>query len=112
MARHRNALIKLVSENSSRRRQVYELLWPRSVMDIAAYIVNSHLRIKVRPGARKTEILDREGVILHMAVAAPPEDGKAIAEVERFLTKLTGRKATIKSGFSSKEKLVHLTAGR
>jgi uncharacterized protein YggU (UPF0235/DUF167 family) len=43
---------------------------------------------------------------LHVAVAAQPEDGKANAELERFLTKLTRRKAKVKSGFASREKVV------
>lgn len=69
-------------------------------------ISNARLRIKVKPNARKSAVLKIEDGILHLAIAAPPEDGRANAEVERFLTKLTGRKAVIKSGFTSKEKLI------
>lgn len=72
-------------------------------------IINDHLRIKVKPNARKTELLKVEEGIAHLAIAAKPEDGAANAEVERYLSKLSGRKAIIKSGFSSKEKLVQFT---
>lgn len=72
-------------------------------------IQNDRLRIKVKPNARKSAVLKCEDGVLHLAIAAPPEEGKANAEVERFLTKLAGRKATIKSGFTSREKLILLT---
>lgn len=72
-------------------------------------IQNDRLRIKVKPNARKSAVLKCEDGVLHLAIAAPAEDGKANAEVERFLTKLAGRKATIKSGFTSREKLILLT---
>lgn len=71
-------------------------------------IRDDHLRVKVKPNARKSEAIKVEDGVLHLAIAAQPEDGKANAEVERFLTRLTGRKARIKSGFTSKEKLVVL----
>jgi uncharacterized protein len=71
-------------------------------------IQNNHLRVKVKPNSRTTKLLKIEDGVTFLEVAAPPEDGKANAEVERFLRKLTGRTATIKSGFASKEKLVQL----
>jgi uncharacterized protein YggU (UPF0235/DUF167 family) len=79
-------------------------------MDISSCIVNNHLHVRVKPGSRKSAVLKVEetvkGRIVHLAIAAQPADGKANAEVERFLTKLVKRKATIKSGFTSKEKLL------
>lgn len=69
-------------------------------------IINNRLRVRVKPNSRKSELLKVEEGVAHLAIAAPPEDGKANAEVERFLTRLVKRKATIKSGFTSKEKLV------
>jgi uncharacterized protein YggU (UPF0235/DUF167 family) len=77
-------------------------------MDINSAIANNRLRIKVKPGARTSELLKIENSIAHIAIAAKAEDGKANDEVERFLSRLTRRKATIKSGFTSKEKLVML----
>ena len=80
------------------------------IMDVSSCIVNNHLRVRVKPNCRKSEVLKieetAEGKIVHLAIAAQPEDGKANAEVERFLTKFVKRKATIKSGFTSKEKLI------
>jgi uncharacterized protein YggU (UPF0235/DUF167 family) len=69
-------------------------------------IVNNHLQIRVKANTRLSAVLAIEGEIVHLAIAAAPEDGKANVEVERFLTKLVGRTATIKSGFTSKRKLV------
>jgi uncharacterized protein (TIGR00251 family) len=69
-------------------------------------IVNNHLRIQVKPNARASKLLNITAGVVHLAIAAPPENGKANAEAEKFLTKLVGRKATIKSGFTSKTKLV------
>lgn len=68
----------------------------------------NRLRIRVRTNARKTAITKIEQGLVHLDVAAPPEDGKANKEIEKFLTKQSGRKATIKSGFTSKEKSVEL----
>jgi uncharacterized protein len=73
---------------------------------VAACIKNNQLRIKAKPGARETKILKIENNVVHIAIAAQPEDGKANHELERFLTKLLKRKAVMKSGFSSREKVV------
>jgi uncharacterized protein len=78
-------------------------------MEILAAVIHDRLHINVKTNARKTEILKIEEGVVHLAVAAPPEDGKANAEIERFLSKLLKRKARIKSGFTSKEKLVVLS---
>ena len=67
------------------------------------------LNVIFHPNARKTAIREIRDGVVHLDVAAPPEDGKANAEIERFLSKLAGKKAKIKSGFSGKEKLVQFT---
>jgi uncharacterized protein (TIGR00251 family) len=76
--------------------------------NISSAISNNHVRVRVKPNARKTMMTKIEQGILFLDIRAPPEDGKANAEVERYLTKLLGRKAVIKTGFASKEKLVAL----
>ncbi len=63
------------------------------------------VQVKVRPGARKNEVLKFEDELV-VAISAKPEDGKANLELEKYLSKLSGKKAVIKSGFSSKRKLV------
>ena len=77
-------------------------------MDIASCIINNRLHVKVKPGARVSKVMSIEDSIVHLAIAAQPEDGKANAEVEKFLTRLLKKKARIKSGFTSKEKIVIL----
>jgi uncharacterized protein len=77
-------------------------------VDPLSCIVDDRLRVRVKPSARKTELLKVKGLLVHIAVAAPPEDGKANAELERFLSKLLKRKATVKSGFTSRDKVVAL----
>ncbi len=65
--------------------------------------------VKVKTSARKTLVLDIKDDMLYLAVAAPPEDGKANVEIEKFLSKLSGRKAIIKHGHTAKEKLVQFS---
>ncbi len=78
-------------------------------MDLDSAVRDDRLRVKVKPNARKSDVLKVEDGIVHLAIAAKPEDGKANAEVERLLTKLLGRKSTITSGFSGKKKTVRLS---
>ncbi|MBR9700276.1 DUF167 domain-containing protein [Candidatus Woesearchaeota archaeon] len=66
------------------------------------------ISVVVKPNARKNVIL-KKGNPLHVAIAAPPENGKANKELERFLSKLSGKKAVVKSGFTSKRKTVLLS---
>ncbi len=67
------------------------------------------IEVKVKPNSKKTIALEIKDNVLLLAISAPPEDGKANAEVERFLSKLSGRKATIKRGHTGKEKLVQFS---
>jgi uncharacterized protein (TIGR00251 family) len=66
--------------------------------------------IHVKPRARKTEILgyDEEGDYFVVSVSAPPVDGKANEEIENYFSKLLKRDVKIKSGKSSKKKLLQL----
>lgn len=49
------------------------------------------LNLRVSPGARRSSIEGRYGEdALKLRVAAPPVDGKANAEVERYLSDLLG----------------------
>ena len=68
------------------------------------------MKLRVSPGAKSTEIkgLYGEGA-LRLSVAAPPVEGRANAEVVRYLARLLGaprsRVAVVK-GASSRDKLV------
>ena len=77
---------------------------------IAALLKNNHLCVKVKPNARNTQVLKIEQDVVYLSLAVPAEDGKANKELERYLTRIVGKsigkKAVIKSGFSSREKLV------
>ena len=75
-------------------------------MDLTEYLVNNRVTVKVTPNTRKNAILKTENNIIHVAVAAPPDQGKANRELERFLSKHTGKNATVKSGFTKRTKVV------
>ncbi len=75
------------------------------------------LALKVTPGARKNEILGWEedypqvGRVLKLKIAAPPIEGKANKEIERFLAKTLGLPASAVSllhGSTGRIKLVQL----
>lgn len=66
------------------------------------------LKVKVKPSARKTEILKKLGDELEIAVAAPAEGGKANAELIRFLGKKFGGEVKIIRGKTSKRKLIEI----
>ena len=68
------------------------------------------LNLRVSPGARRTSIEGPYGEdALKLKVASPPVDGKANAEVERFLAKLLGvsrSDVAVVRGASSRDKVV------
>jgi uncharacterized protein (TIGR00251 family) len=65
------------------------------------------LTLHIQPGAKKTEVAGPHGEALKIRLAAPPVDGKANAELIRFLAATLGvpRKAVeLLSGDSSRAK--------
>ena len=48
------------------------------------------IRVKVNPGASKTQILGIEDGVYRVRVAAPPVKGKANKELVRYLARLLG----------------------
>ena len=74
------------------------------------------LDLRISPGARCSSIEGPYGEsALNLKVAAPPVDGKANAEAERFLAKLLGMPrsdVTIVQGASSRDKVVLLRGVR
>jgi uncharacterized protein (TIGR00251 family) len=64
--------------------------------------------VKAKPNARKTEILSQEGNKMVIAVAAPPEKGKANAELVKFLSKKLKKQVRIVSGFGNSSKIVEI----
>ncbi|GDY14547.1 hypothetical protein LBMAG53_34250 [Planctomycetota bacterium] len=67
------------------------------------------LRLKVVPGASRTEISGLHGDRLKVRVTAPPEGGKANQAVCAFLESLVGGRATVVSGAAHAEKTIRLS---
>jgi uncharacterized protein len=69
------------------------------------------LTLHVQPGAKRTEVAGTHGVALKVRLAAPPVDGKANAELLRFLADAFGvplRRATLVRGETSRRKVVRV----
>lgn len=70
------------------------------------------LAVKIQPNARVSEFIGWEAEHLKIKLKAPPVDGKANEELIRFIAKefkLTKSSVTIKSGHTSKIKLLNLS---
>jgi uncharacterized protein (TIGR00251 family) len=71
------------------------------------------LTIRVQPGARRSEVVGPHGDALRVRVSGPAVDGKANAELIRFLAEHLGlprAAVTITRGHTSRTKVVHVTA--
>ena len=69
------------------------------------------LTLHVQPGARRTEIAGPYGDALRVRLAAPPVDGKANAELLRYLADAFGvplRNVTLVRGETSRGKVVRI----
>ena len=64
------------------------------------------MKVKVKPNSGKSLILGEEDGILHVALKAAPEDGKANTELLKLLKKEYGKEGKIISGKTSKLKIV------
>lgn len=73
-------------------------------------ITENKFKVIVKTKSAKTELVrfDKEKQAYIIKLKAVPEKGKANKELINFLSKLTGKKATIVSGFKSKEKIIEL----
>ena len=72
---------------------------------------NWTLHLHVQPGARRTEVQGAHGEALKLRLAAPPVDGKANAELLRFLAEALGlprARLTLVAGQASRAKRVRL----
>jgi len=71
------------------------------------------LALHVQPGTKRTEVAGAHGEALKVKLAAPPVDGKANAELLRFLADAFGvplRNATLLRGETSRAKVVRIEA--
>lgn len=64
------------------------------------------VRVRVVPGASRSEIKGRHGDAIKVRVVAPAERGKANRAVVELLSTATGGRAEIVSGSSARTKLV------
>ena len=72
----------------------------------------TRLRLRISPGARKTELAGRHGDGWKVRVSAPPEDGRANAAVLDLLAKRLGlprRALSIVSGHKGRDKVVEMS---
>ncbi len=77
---------------------------------IEKFIKNNSLRIIVKAGASRNEVLgwdDSRGA-LRVSVKAAASKGKANKEIVKFLGKVLKKKVSIVSGFKSREKLLRI----
>jgi len=72
--------------------------------------VKDKIVVRVKPNAKRTEILeqDEKGRVMRVAISAPPDKNKANLELVKLLSKKFG-KARIVSGFSSRDKIVEIS---
>lgn len=64
------------------------------------------LKVKVKPDSSETKVRKVEGNVVFVDVKAPPVEGKANAELLRFLRKILKRKVSIRLGESSRIKII------
>jgi len=64
----------------------------------------------IKPNSPKNEVIgfDNDKKAYKINIKAKAEDNKANIELIKFLSKVTGKKAVIKSGLRSREKLIEL----
>ena len=80
------------------------------VMDIHfidSYVVDGKLKVRVMPKAGRNEIKEENGR-LKVYLKAMAEDGKANVVLVKFFKKELGVAVEIKSGFTSREKVLRV----
>ena len=66
------------------------------------------LKIRVKPNSKRTEILEEQADFLKIALSAQARDGRANAELLRFLKKEKGWRAEIVKGKTNKNKILRI----
>ncbi len=72
---------------------------------------STRLRLRVSPGAGRTELVGRHGDAWKVRVSAPPENGRANDAVLKLVAERVGlprRAVSIVSGHSGREKVVQV----
>jgi uncharacterized protein (TIGR00251 family) len=71
----------------------------------------ARLALRVAPGARRTEVLGRHGDGWKVSVAAPPERGRANAELVRLLARelaVPAARVTVVRGAAARDKVIEI----
>jgi uncharacterized protein (TIGR00251 family) len=66
------------------------------------------LKVKVKPGAKNTEIIGFEKDFLVIKLKSQPQKGKANEELLKFLKKKYSKSARITKGEKSREKIIEI----
>jgi len=83
-------------------------------LELTAVPGGTRLRLRVKPGAKTTAVVGAHGGALKIAVAAPPEKGKANRAVVTLLATTLGLPAssvTITAGETSQDKVALIALG-
>jgi uncharacterized protein (TIGR00251 family) len=83
----------------------------RDELELTPVAGGTRLRLRVKPGARRSTIVGVHGGALKLAVAAPPEKGKANRAVIALLADalgLTPSAVTITTGETSQDKVAEI----
>ncbi len=77
-------------------------------MNLEEFAKNTYFKVIVKPNSKENKILgiDKQKKAIKIAIKAKAEKNKANLELIKFLSKKLKRKVRIKSGFTSKEKVV------
>jgi len=67
------------------------------------------INVVVKPNSPETKILSETESEIRLAVAAPPEGGKANLEVVKFLSKHFKTDVEIIRGFTSRKKVIRIS---
>jgi len=73
---------------------------------VASHAEGVTVRVRVVPGASRTEVKGRYGDAIKIRVSAPPEGGRANRAVVDLLEQLVGGSAQIVKGLTSQTKTV------
>ena len=76
--------------------------------DIIQQLGERLLTVRVKPNKSKTAITGWDGNVLAIDVAAPPDKGKANAELLKFLKRFFGAPVTLASGATGREKRIRI----
>ncbi len=77
------------------------------MLEIQRYITNNLLHLKVIPSSGRTELKEENGR-LKLYLKAPPDKNKANLELIKFFKKELGLVVEIKSGATSREKVLKI----